>query len=317
MYRLSWIALMLAVAMTLLSAFIRLSDSGIGCAPWPDCFAEQFVMDTQPGVTIARGDTHRGLRVLHRVMASVFGLVVMVMTIVALWYRKHHPALPVICLMLTLILAVVGMNTPDLLHPIVTAINLTGGMLLAALLWQWVLIQRRDSAASPNARSTTDEKAIGWLTVGAIVLVLLTIASGSWVSGNFAAGACEGLFNCGSMDRADAAAAFDVNRELTMAEGRLIIGADQALIGWVHHWLALASALLVSGLVAMILLKHGFEVVAVSLALLLAALILLGIVEGGSPSILSASLHNFLSLILLLMLVYQFNLTTKSGAVHA
>lgn len=303
-YRMSWIALVLAVAMTLLSAFIRLSDSGIGCEPWPDCFAEQMVIDSQPGVTIAQGDTHRGLRMLHRVMASGFALVVMVMTIVVLWYRQRigiNPVVPVICFILTLILSAVGVNTPDVLHPVVTGINLTGGMVLAALLWHFVLTQRQTIANAVPADT------IGWLTAAAITIVLLTIASGSWVSGNFASGACEGLLDCGSMDRADARSAFDPARELSMAEGRLILGADQALIAWVHHWLALVSALVVSGVVAMLVLNRGFDIVSVTLLILTGALILLGVMEAGRPSVLSASAHNLLSLMLLLTLVYQFN----------
>ncbi|MBD3646585.1 MAG: heme A synthase, partial [Pseudomonadales bacterium] len=55
-YRMTWIAFVLSVAMTILSAWIRLADSGIGCAPWPTCFREQFVVDPEPGIAIAESD---------------------------------------------------------------------------------------------------------------------------------------------------------------------------------------------------------------------------------------------------------------------
>lgn len=323
MYRSSCLALVMAIAMTLLSAYIRLSDSGIGCSPWPACFTEQVIVDDQPGVTIASTDTHRGLRMLHRMMASGFALIVMVMTIIALWYRRRidvSPVLPVFCLLLTLMLAVVGLNTPDVIHPVVTGINLTGGMLVAGLLWQLVLIQRRGGRAKLNrAESARYEAVIDSLTGGAIIIVLLTIASGSWVSANFASGACDGLFSCGAMDGASIAEAFDPDRELTMVGSRLILDANQALITWVHQWLALLSALLVVGLTAMIILKRGADFVAFMLTGLTAALILIGIIDTSQPSVLSAWLHNLLSLSLWLMLIYQFNrfqFTNQAQASH-
>lgn len=311
MYRLTLLALIVSIAMTMLSAYIRLSDSNIGCSPWPACFTAHVIVDDAPGITVGQTDTHRGLRMSHRMMASGFMLVVMVMAIVSLWYRGRlgvSPILSVLCLIMALILAAVGLNTPDVIHPLVTGINLTGGMLMAGLLWYLLLVQRRGNHPQDMPVANVGNNGIiAWLSGGAIVLILLTIASGSWVSANFAAGVCEGLLRCGAIDDASLAEAFNPGRELTLIGSRLILDADQALIAWVHHWLALISAVLVFGLVSMVILSHGADIVAFVLAGLMAGLIGLGIVETGEPSVLSAWLHNLLSLSLWLMLIYQFN----------
>lgn len=301
-YRLCMVALVLAVGMTLLSAWIRLSDSGIGCEPWPACFAEQFTIDDEPGVAVSKEDEHRSWRLLHRVMASAFAVVVTVMLVVSLWYRRRlrtRPAIPLVCFLLTALLSIVGISTPDLVHPIVTGINLTGGMLLAALLWHFLLELRREVPA-PRLPSGT-----GWAILAVIGCMVLAVASGAWVSGNFAAAGCEGFLSCGPLADAGMGDAFAPGRELAMTGGVLELGAAQAVIAWAHQLVAVLVALAVLAAAIGVFVTRGFEIVTAISVVLTGAVILQGAVQ--SPSVPSASLHNFLSLALLLVLVYQYN----------
>ena len=38
--RLAWLCAVLVLAITSLSAFIRLSRAGLGCTPWPQCYTQ-------------------------------------------------------------------------------------------------------------------------------------------------------------------------------------------------------------------------------------------------------------------------------------
>lgn len=307
-YRMTWLALLLSLAMTVLSAGIRLSESGIGCEPWPACYAGQYAIDSEPGIAIAAEDPRRGFRMLHRIMASAFAVVVLVMTTVSLWYRSRlgvSPLLPVTCFALTVALSIVGIKTPDVVHPVVTAINLTGGMLLAALLWQLMTVQREGRATrSPRGM-------FAWLSLASVVAVLLVIASGSWVSGNFAVTACDGILACSSMGQASFAAAFDPGRELAIEAGRMVLGAEQALIGFVHHGLAIVLFVLV--IAAAVAGWRKARPVAITSSVLAVLLMISGLVETAAPSIPSANLHNFLSLVLMLTLIHQYNRSTRES----
>ena len=106
LYVLTLISLLLAIAMTVLSAYIRLGDSGIDCEPWPSCFQSSFMIDDEPGISIHQQDPNKGLRLLHRLMASTFGLVVIVLFTISLWYRRtERVAGPLLLFLLTVLLA--------------------------------------------------------------------------------------------------------------------------------------------------------------------------------------------------------------------
>lgn len=81
MRRLITAALFMSVLMTVLNAYIRLSDSGIGCEPWPAC--TNLTISGWPSITITEDDTNKYLRVLHRITASVFGIVAIELCVVS------------------------------------------------------------------------------------------------------------------------------------------------------------------------------------------------------------------------------------------
>ena len=285
--RLITAALLMSVLMTVLSAYIRLSDSGIGCEPWPAC--TNLSISGSPGITIAADDTNKYLRVLHRITASVFGVVAIVLCVVSAWYRKSldiGPMIPGAVLLLTVVLAIVGMNTPDVLHPIIATLNISGGMLLTAMLYDLYMSNNK-----PNVRRNK------WLLATAAV-VYLTIVSGAWVSANFVG--CQG--NCPMTG--DPAHAFHPDRELNIDQfGHIIADGQDGIIMAVHVWLSIVVAMVI-----IILAYQAFPVRSQDTAIyliILGCLMIPGFVS--ISSVHAAHLHNFFSLLLLLRLVHHMH----------
>ena len=62
--RLAWVCAALVLAIILLSATLRLAKSGIGCAPWPQCYGA-----AQAGAVAQAPDALAPVRAAHRVLA--------------------------------------------------------------------------------------------------------------------------------------------------------------------------------------------------------------------------------------------------------
>lgn len=294
-------ALLLSLAMSILSAWIRLADSGLDCTPWPACYGAAVVVDAEPGLTVGPTDTNPGLRVAHRFMASAFGILAVLLTTAALWYRRTIPASPVwpvLILLVTVLLAIIGLESPAIDRPIITTINLLGGMVLAVVLLHWLLALRTPVRQMPPEALAS---------VIALGLALVVTANGGWVSANFAAGSCDGVFSCQLSDNANVFAAFDPGRQLEIAAGKIVLDADTAAILFVHQASGplLAFALIFASVVA--IAARGYRHHLLLAPGLLGVLVLLIAIEGGRPSPLTALLHNGVSLALLLTLVWQIH----------
>jgi len=295
------IALALALAMSILSAWIRLSDSGLGCTPWPECYGEHVTIDASPGVTIAAADTNKGLRVTHRFMASVFGLLMLGITTIALWYRRTLPIgllWPAVALAITIVLALVGMNTPDIRHPAVATTNLVGGMSLALVLLHILLEQTRPSSSLPPAAIAS---------AAGLIVILTAVASGAWVSANYAAGSCEDSLSCRLPDQANLTGAFDPARELNI-EGSSVVGsAADSTILFVHQATGPIVAFVVIFCTIIAIAIRGYEHWMAAPPLAIAAIVVVAMIAGSQPSLALASLHNLLSLVLMMTFVYQIH----------
>jgi cytochrome c oxidase assembly protein subunit 15 len=152
--RLLALALLLALVVVGASSYLRLGGNGLGCDPWPACYATRAAaQDFNSGVAA------RSVRMAHRVAASAFFFVALL--VVASAWRRWSSAqrrAGVAVLVVTTLLAAIGPLTPAAL-PWVTWSNALGGLVLVALvmvLWQ-------------AARRTTR----GWARGAALVLTLL------------------------------------------------------------------------------------------------------------------------------------------------
>jgi cytochrome c oxidase assembly protein subunit 15 len=291
--------------MTILSAYIRLSDSGYGCNPWPGCYTTNIIVDASPGVTITGDDSNIALRALHRLLATVFGLLALVIIMAAFWYHKElrlNPGWSVMVVLITVVLSYVGMNTPNVQFPVITMVNLSGGMLLSMILLHMLLRLR----LTPGYRfSLTAAFSILVVCVGFVVIM-----SGAWVSGNFTAAACDSFLSCGPT-HGTVSESFAPARKLLIVEGQLDAGAIDARITYVHHALTSIFAALVFIYAAISLARLGPAFHNIAPPALVITAISIGLMEMNSPSLLLATLHNAVALALLLSLVLQANKVTQ------
>lgn len=246
-------AFILVLLVVLLSAYARLRQTGLSCADWPACYGVL-------GASAAPAWT----AVLHRLAATLLGLVVFAMAYLA-WRRRkteRQMAIPLALLVITLLLAALGLVTPVPTKPWVTLANLLGGMAMLALLWKLVAPHAPAPLPATHLRP--------WAALG-IMVVAGQIALGAWVSANVAATACPALPGCGSdWTAAGWTAAFHPLRELAVTEtGRLLAGEEARIIHMVHRLGALVTVLIIGGL--------GLAAVRVGGVVRICGLVLLGL----------------------------------------
>lgn len=175
--RLLQLAFVLALIVVGASATLRLAANGIGCSPWPACYGRAATADAANATPLLRG-----LRLAHRVAASMFALVAPVLVVIGWRQWRTGPRIAgAALLVLTVVLAWVGRYTPSPL-PAVTLTNLLGGFALLALL-AFLLAARQRAGA---ARSPTPSR---WL-VALLAAVVVQAGGGALISARLAGHAC-------------------------------------------------------------------------------------------------------------------------------
>jgi cytochrome c oxidase assembly protein subunit 15 len=190
--RLAWVCAALLLAITSVSAFIRLSRAGMGCEPWPACYVQRAqrpvalseaagVMDA-PAVTAAR--------LAHRVSASAALLLVIALLFKALARRpplRREGRLALSLLTLSLFLAALGRMGGGSSAVAVTLGNLLGGFAMLVLSLRLAL--RPAAPSEPVARAS----GLAW---AALLLLAGQAALGGWAAATQAGAGCGGWGLC-------------------------------------------------------------------------------------------------------------------------
>lgn len=178
-------ALIMSLLIIFLSTHIRLGEAGLGCSPWPDCYAQLSFADGPKGLQIPDSE-FKIFRSMHRSIASILGLNILVIMLIALWFRKTtSPLLPVLMFLVVLFLSILGIATPTRSLPLVTLGNILGGIVLSGLVWRQILaIKDRPKKPAPF--------------ILFLVSITLTaqLISGAWASANYTGSACPKLLSC-------------------------------------------------------------------------------------------------------------------------
>lgn len=177
----------LVIAITTLSAYIRLSRTGLGCEPWPQCYAAE-ALRTASMDTGAIG----AARIAHRVSASAVLLVIIAALMVALARNppmRRQGRWILWLLGLAAFLAAFGRATADSLLPAVTLGNLLAGLVMFAVACAFV---RATGVHEPPALPA---RLHAWAWFAAALLVL-QIAMGGLVSSAHAGMSCPALAAC-------------------------------------------------------------------------------------------------------------------------
>ncbi|KTD05906.1 cytochrome c oxidase assembly protein [Legionella gratiana] len=194
-------AILLSLFVVMLGAYTRLTDAGLGCPDWPGCYGQMVLPSTKEQLQAAQTqypkipiETRKAwTEMIHRYMAGTLALLIFFIGFYVLRKRAqggHLPwHLPVALLILVIFQAVLGMWTVTLkLLPVVVMGHLVGGMLIVACLSRFrCQISTLSGHDLPQWRP--------WLRLG-VLIVLIQIALGGWVSANYAGISCIGFPTC-------------------------------------------------------------------------------------------------------------------------
>lgn len=326
MYRKTiFLATVLTLAVVVIGAYVRLSDAGLGCPDWPGCYGRitPFHASDQISLAVAeQGGEHGPVsmhkawkEMFHRYVAGFLGLMLLAIAVVA-WTKRatlrQSPALPTALLVVVLIQATLGMWTVTLLlKPVIVTLHLLGGMTILAML-SWLALRQLNLHAPPEAATLRIPALIG------LVLVVLQIALGGWVSSNYAALACPDLPLCRGAwaPPMDFANAFHMLRELGMTpQGELLSNEALTAIHWMHR----LGALVVTGftlyLVRRMMASRAMRKLGLLLLGVLALQFTLGVLNVAySLPLLLAAAHNGGAAILLVVYVVINFITHRAAA---
>jgi len=250
-------ALLLALVVVSLGAYVRLSDAGLGCPDWPGCYGQLIGVPEQahdvhaaqsafPGKPIEAPKAWKEM--IHRYAAGTLGLAIAALAVLAWRSRtRRRPWLEIALVGVVLVQALLGMLTvTKLLKPVIVTSHLLGGMSTLALLALLWLRERH-----PGRQPVATPPGLRLLAAAAVLVVLVQIALGGWVSSNYAAAICADFPTCqGSWwPELDTHHAFTLDRELgATASGALLPGAALTAIHWTHRLFAGLVLIVVGGL---------------------------------------------------------------------
>jgi cytochrome c oxidase assembly protein subunit 15 len=306
------ISLVLVIVLVVVSAYLRLHDSGIGCPDWPACYGmigaapeeAAGAVESAYARIVAESDAPLAWAApLHRLVASLLGIAVLALVGISLKTGRHR-ALTLMLLALTVFLAWIGLRSGGLHHPGIVMANLGGGFLMVGLLG-W-LVFRLDPG---SARYTqTRIRLIRPLTILALALLGLQITLGGLTSANFGATACQTIPDCHGAWFPDATiySAFKLNAPHELTESGLAVGGlERIAIHLAHRVGAVLAALAaIAAAISGIMATGATQRVAIVILVLLLAEFGIGVasVMTGLPITLAVA-HNWLAALLLLALL--------------
>jgi len=209
--RLSHFATILAFAVVVLGAYVRLSNAGLGCPDWPGCYghlsvpAAQKAQSQLPDSPLIAAKAWKEM--IHRYLAGSLGLMILTLAVLSLRLRKQlnvSPFLPWLLVGLVVFQALLGRWTVTLkLHPLVVMAHLLGGLSTLGILG-WMTLKLRDlpplippyKGGEPFAPPLpANSRLRPWAILG-LLLLLAQISLGGWMSANYASLACPDFPTC-------------------------------------------------------------------------------------------------------------------------
>jgi len=282
MNTLAKISLLLVIVLVSLSAYLRLAHSGIGCSDWPACYgrigepaAVTQAIPAEDAYAQLVAESNQALSwatPLHRLVASVLGLLVVFLAILAVRNRRQR-LISFALLALTVYLAVLGIRSGSLHDPAVVIGNLAGGFLMLGLLG-WMVFSSGEIKSSSSGITRI-------LAPLAIFILAVQILLGGLTSANFAATSCQTLPDChGSWLPGGAiVTAIDLSREHQVTSSGQAIGGDERLAIHKTHRLGSVLTLLICLAAALMAIREDsrYRTTAVVITILVSAEFLIGI----------------------------------------
>ena len=326
--KLVWFAVIYTFVVIVVGAYVRLADAGLGCPDWPGCYGELTPHHAQDEIARAveeQGGVHGPVslgkawkEMFHRYIAGGLGLLILAIAIMA-WVRRRElqqsPLLATGLLVLVVFQAALGMWTVTLLlKPVIVTLHLLGGMATLALLVWLALRQQMPPQVAPTTRSQLRP----WALLGLLV-VIVQIALGGWVSTNYAALACVDFPTCHGewMPSMDFRHGFQLMRELGMTAAGTHLSYDAiTAIHWTHRVGALVTLLYVGAFALVLVRRPELMGYGGLLLTVLVAQVVLGIanVLASLPLTIAAAHNAGAAILLVTMVVINFALRSRRSS---
>ncbi|MEN9782896.1 MAG: hypothetical protein RJA24_239 [Pseudomonadota bacterium] len=321
--KLVWFAVIYTFVVVVVGAYVRLSDAGLGCPDWPGCYGEltpHHALDDIEKAVADQGGTHGPVslgkawkEMFHRYIAGGLGLLILAIAISAWRQRRELQQSPMLASSLVLLVmfqGALGMWTVTmLLKPVIVTLHLLGGLATLALLTLLGLRQEKFQAVPGATRLQP------WAML-ALMIVVVQILLGGWVSTNYAALACIDFPTCHGewLPQMDFRHGFQLVRELGMTAAGNHLSYDAiTAIHWTHRVGALVTFLYVGGFALYLMRSAGLARYGVALLAVLLLQIALGIanVLAGLPLAVAAAHNAGAAILLLTTVVINFALRQK------
>ncbi|NYT60321.1 COX15/CtaA family protein [Alcaligenaceae bacterium] len=234
----------LTLDLIMFGAFVRLTDSGLGCPDWPGCYGKITPIGASSHIEEALQAMPYGavsfskawIEMIHRYVGSLLGLMIIGIVYLAWRYRRelgHTPRLAIVTLVAVCIQGAFGAWTvTHQLMPIVVTTHLLGGMTLLALM-TWLAAREKTHTLVP----TQARRWLPWMA-GGLALLFAQIALGGWVSTNYAALACMDFPTCHGqwLPEMDFEGGYSLIRGLgLLPSGEMISQYALTAIHWTHR----------------------------------------------------------------------------------
>ena len=336
--QLTLLTLFLTFDLVLFGAFTRLTDSGLGCPDWPGCYGHASPVGAHVSISEAQAQMPTGpvthekawIEMIHRYLAAAVGVLILTQAMFATWQawrgrratadplmpQTYDLRWPWFTLVWVCLQGAFGAWTVTLkLFPAIVTLHLLGGLVLLVLLARQVASHRLATGETlPHVLSP----GVRLASAGAVLLLLVQILLGGWVSTNYAVLACSTFPQCqgGWWPVMDFTQAFSLWRPLGLTtDGRPIDFEALTAIHYTHR-LTAYLVFVALGALAWHWKRHGLVVQGRWLNILLLWQLLTGVsnVLLDWP-LLSAVAHTGGSAALLLCLSWTLFITRASTAV--
>lgn len=284
--KLVYLTWFLTLDLIMFGAFVRLTDSGLGCPDWPGCYGKLSPIGASQHIAEAYAAMPYGavsfpkawIEMIHRYVGSLLGLMIIGIVFMAWRHRKvlgNSPRLAIVTLIAVCVQGAFGAWTvTHELMPIIVTTHLLGGMSLLALMTWLAAREKSHPAVSPSYSVY-----LPWMSFG-LVLVFVQIALGGWVSTNYAALACMDFPTCHGewLPPMDFQNGFSLIRGLgELPSGEVISQQALTAIHWVHRNFAFVVFAVVGVLALKLRADPGLKGPATLLLALLGAQLLTGL----------------------------------------